>query len=249
LNFEPLYQKHLQLTHHLWKSTPAPTDLPMRPENMPYYRSPRIHKPTPEIESANTLYIQGLISALIVLDGRGHTILSNHPVRFEQLQPSLPNTGSHAQAFLNSKFARYAHETTNFDWAVYSFSNGHFSLTVDTRNLPFTICLVYDSTEVGRSLSHEFASTATVFGSGNDLLNHIRASGDQSTISGYLINSYRFQNSEVTNKFWKLQLPIILRLRLIRSLSVIVAIVIPDHDGRSIKMFTRGLKAAHWIVP
>ena len=73
LNFDPLYQKYLQLTHHLWKSKPAPTDLPMRPENMPYYRGPRIQKPTPETESADTLYIQGLLSDLIVLDGRGYT--------------------------------------------------------------------------------------------------------------------------------------------------------------------------------
>ena len=113
LNFDPLYQKYLQLTHHLRKSKPAPTDLPMRPENMPYYRGPHIQKSTPEIESADTLYIQGLISDLFVLDGRGHTILSNHLVRFEQLQSSLPNTGSHARSLLNSEFAQCAHETTN----------------------------------------------------------------------------------------------------------------------------------------
>ena len=178
------------------------------------------------------------------MDGRGHTILSNHPVRFEQLQSYLPNTGSQARALLNSKFARYAHKTTNFNWAVYSFSNEHFSSTVATRNLPFTIILACDPTEKGRSLFYEFAGAATVFGSGNDLLNHIRVSGDQSTISGYLINSYQFQISEVTTKFWKLQLSIIVQLRLIRSLSVIVAVVIPDHDGHSVKMFIRGLKAA-----
>ena len=91
LNFDPLYRKYLQLTHSLQKSKPAPTDLPMRPENMPYYHGPCIQKPTPETESEDTLNIQGLISDLIVIDGRGHTILSNHPVRFEQLQSSLPN--------------------------------------------------------------------------------------------------------------------------------------------------------------
>ena len=111
----------------------------MHPENMPYYRGPRIQKPSPENESAETLCIQGLLSDLLVLDGGGHTILSNHPVRFEQLQSSLTNTGSQARTFLNSEFARYAHETTNFDWDVYSFSNGHFPSTIDTRNLPFTI--------------------------------------------------------------------------------------------------------------
>ncbi len=136
----------------------------------------------------------------------------------------------------------------NYHWAVFSFSNGHFSLTIETRNLPFTIRLACDTTEQGRSLFHEFAPTATVFSSGNDLLNHIRASGEQSIISGYLVNSYRFQNSEVTSKFWKLQLSIIAQLRLIRSLSVIVAIVIHDHDGRCVQMFIKGLAAAHWIV-
>jgi hypothetical protein len=79
-------------------------------------------------------------------------------------------------------------------------------------------------------------------------LNHIRASGKQSIISGYLVNSYQFQNSEVTGKFWKMQLSIIAQLRLIRSLTVIVAIFIQDHDGRYVKMFIKGLEAAHWIV-
>jgi hypothetical protein len=77
-------------------------------------------------------------------------------------------------------------------------------------------------------------------------LNHIRASGNTSVIHGYLINSYRFQTSEVTTSFWKLQLSIIAQLRLIRLLSIVVAVVIPDHDDRSISAFTRGLTAAHW---
>ena len=49
------------------QSNPAPTDLPMRPENMPYYRSPGIQKPSPEVDTADTHYIQGLLSELIVL--------------------------------------------------------------------------------------------------------------------------------------------------------------------------------------
>ncbi len=153
-----------------------------------------------------------------------------------------------ARTLLNSEFAQYAHETTTYDWAVFSFSNGHFSLTIETRNSPFNICLACDTTKRGQSLFHEFAPTATVFSSGKNLLNHIRASDEQSIISGYLVNSYRFQNSEVTGKFWKLQLSITAQLRLIRSLSIIVAIVIHDHDGRCVKMFIKGLAAAHWIV-
>ncbi len=37
LKFDPLFRRYLELTHHLCWSLPAPTDLPMRPENMPYY--------------------------------------------------------------------------------------------------------------------------------------------------------------------------------------------------------------------
>ena len=36
---------------------PAPTDLPMQPKNMPYYRGPHFNKPTPEGTTANTMHI------------------------------------------------------------------------------------------------------------------------------------------------------------------------------------------------
>jgi hypothetical protein len=248
LNFDPLFRKYLQLTHHLRKSKPAPTDLPMHSKNMPYYRRPRFQPPTPATKLADTLHIQNLLTDLIVSDGRGHTHLSNVPVQFGELNSSLPNTGQPARTLLNKKNTRYARETMNFDWVVYSFSNGHFASTIESRNLPFTIHLACNSMERGQSLFHEFANSATVFSSCNNFLNHIHASGDQSAISGYLINSYRFQTSEVTILFWKLQLSIIVQLRLIQLLSVIVATVIPDHDGRSVQTFIKGLKAAHWKV-
>jgi len=135
-----------------------------------------------------------------------------------------------------------------YDWAVYSFSNRNFSSSIKSHGLPFSICLVCDTSESGRSLFNEFAPQATVFSSGQDLLNHIRASGHQSIISGYLINYYRFQTSEVTSSFWKLQLSIIAQLRLIRSLSILVAVVITDHDGHAVKSFIKGLETAHWKV-
>ncbi len=69
--------------------------------------------------------------------------------------------------------------------------------------------------EQGQSLFHEFARTTTVFSSGDNLLNHTRAPGDQSVISGYLINSYCFQTSEVTTLFWKLQSSILTQLHLV----------------------------------
>jgi len=135
-----------------------------------------------------------------------------------------------------------------FDWAVYSFSNGHFSSTVQSHSLPFHICLACDRYESGQSLFHEFATIAKIFNSGNDFLQHIRASGDTSVLHGYLINSYRFQTSEVTTSFWKVQLSIIAQLCLIWLLSIVLAIIIPDHNGSSISAFQQGLTSAHWKV-
>jgi len=114
--------------------------------------------------------------------------------------------------------------------------------------LPFTISLACDTTEQGQSLFYKFATNAKVFSSGNNFLHHIRASKEQAIINGYLINSYHFRTSEVTSSFWKQQLSTIAQLRLIRSLSVLVAIIIVDHDGRAVKSFIKGLEAAQWKV-
>jgi hypothetical protein len=136
----------------------------------------------------------------------------------------------------------------SFCWAIYSFSNGHFSSTIQSQNLPFHISLACDTFDAGCLLFAEFAPGAKVFSSGNNFLQHVRASGETSVIHGYLINSYHFLTSKITTGFWKLQLAIITQLRLIRFLSIIVAIVIPDHDGRSVKSFVRGLSAVNWKV-
>ena len=77
-----------------------------------------------------------------------------------------------------------------YDWAVYSFSNRHFSSSIKSHGLPLSICLACDTSKSGRSLFNEFAPQATVLSSGKDLLNHIRALGHQSIISSYLINSW-----------------------------------------------------------
>jgi hypothetical protein len=135
--FDPLFCKYLQLTHQLRQSKPVPTDLPMRPENMPYYRGPQILLPTPTAESDDELHIQGLLTDLIMSDGRE----PNVPIQFGKIDTSLPTTGQPARALLNSEFAQYARQTVNFDWAFYSFSNGHFASTMESRNLPFTIVL------------------------------------------------------------------------------------------------------------
>jgi hypothetical protein len=248
LDFDPLLRGYLAYALARCNSNPPPTNLPMRPKNMPYYRGPRIQEPTGSAVSANVLHIQSLITDIVSSFGCGHTHLSNVPILFGKFNSAHPPPRQVAWTLLNSEFASYARQAQQFDWAVYLFSNGHFLSSIQSHNLPFHICLACDPYESGRSLFQEFAAYAKVFNSENDLLNHIRASGDTSVIHGYLINSYRFQTSEVTTSFWKLQLSIIAQLRLIQLLSIVVTVVILVHDGRSISAFTQGLTAANWKV-
>ncbi len=248
IDFDPLFKEYLEFTRQLRRSNPASTDLPMRPENMPYYRGPRFqHHVQQESTNADTLHIQCLLTDIAGSSGWGNPHFENVPVHIGNRTQS-DHFPPPSRQLLNSELALYAHQATRYDWAVYSFSNGHFSSSIKSHGLPFSICLACDTSESGRSLFNEFAPQATVFSSENDLLNHIRASGHQSIISGYLINSYCFHTSEITTSFWKLQLSIIAQLRLIRSLSLVVAIIIPDHDGRAVKSFVKGLEAAHWKV-
>ena len=97
---------------------------------------------------------------------------------------------------VNLEFVSYVCQAQQFDWAVYFFlKNGHFSFKIQSHNLS-NIFLACNSYELGRALLQEFATTATVFNPGNDLLNHIRTSSDNTlVIHGYLVKSYDFQTS------------------------------------------------------
>jgi hypothetical protein len=214
LDFDPLFCEYLNLTCELQKSYPAPSDLPMQPKNMPYYHGPCFQTPTADMVTANTLRIQGLLTDVVMPTRWGQTYLSNVPPQFGEMTSSV-HAVPNSRTLLNSEVVQYAHQAMHFNWAVYSFSNGHFSLSIESQGMPFTICLACNTTESGLSLFHEFANNAAVFNSGHDLLNHIRASGDQSIIHGYLIGSYRFRTSAVTLLFWKIQLSIVAQLCLI----------------------------------
>jgi hypothetical protein len=102
--------------------------------------------------------------------------------------------------------------------------------------------------ETGCSFFQEFMSCRHIFSSNNDMLHYIRASGDTSTVNGYLIHSPCFQTSEMTTIFWQIQAAIISQLRLIRLLLTIIAIIHPDHNGRSVKMFSTKLNLSSWIL-
>jgi hypothetical protein len=59
---DPLFWEYLDYTHKLCQSNPAPTNLPMQPENMPYYRWPHFRKPTSNKAMADTMHLQGLLT-------------------------------------------------------------------------------------------------------------------------------------------------------------------------------------------
>ncbi len=244
IGFDPLFHDYLKFVMDLRKSHAAPTNLPMRPKNMPYYRSPRVQPVTKTSKSANALHIQSLITKIIMLTHNRNIALYNVPIRFGHITPHRSLTAPPC-ALLNLKFTSYAFHAMHFCWAVYLFSDEHFSSTIQSQSLPFHISMVCDPSDAGCSLFVEFTPDAQVFSCGNDFLHHIRASGKTSITHGY---SYCFLTSKVTSAFWKLQLAIIVQLHLIGLLSIIVAVVIPDHNGRRVKAFIRGLTTAHWKV-
>ena len=243
LCFDPLFKKYLELNKSFRSLNPAPSSLPMLPENMPYFRGPRITSTS--ADSSDNAHCQAIVSTLLVDNCHGLSHLSNTPIHFGEFEKVFPSSARSAN---NDDIPCYAQQILQFNWAVYSFNGGHFASTTKSRNLPFHVKLACDPYESGRSLFQEFTSCKQIFSSVTDLLNHIRASGDTSVIHGYLIHSNRYQTSETTSKFWQLQTSIISQLRLVRSLSIVVAVVHPDNDGRSIKTFSSNLKSNGWVV-
>jgi hypothetical protein len=220
----------------------------MHPENMPYYHGPRFQATASLPNKPDKLHIQTLLTNIIVHPDVGHTHLSHVPVKFGRLSDnvSIPKLG--ARALLNSKFAWYARQVIGFNWMVYSFTNGHCSSMIATRNQPFQIALPCNPYESGQALFQKFVPDACIFSSGNNLLNHVRELGQTLVISSFLINSYRFCTSNITTSFWMLQLSIITQLCLKHSLSTIVAMVIPDHDCHAVSAFVQSLTPTHWKV-
>ncbi len=80
-------------------------------------------------------------------------------------------------------------------------------------------------------------------------MDHIKASGITSKLSGYLIHSRCYESTKPTSRFWQLQAAIVLQLRLTRLLSIIVAFVHPDHNSRAVSLqFINKLKSDGWLI-
>ncbi len=218
----------------------------MQPENMPYYRGPRVTKqPDDTVDTTDAAHCQAIASALFIDNCCGLCHLANIPITFGNFEKVTPQA---ACALHNDIFPCYAQQVLQFSWAMYSFHGGHFTSTFQSINLPFYVWLACGPYESSQSLFQEFTSCRHIFSSATDLLNYICASDDTSVIHGYLIHSPHFQTSKMTTTFWQIQAAIISQLRLIRSLSIIIAVIDPDHNGCSVKMFSSKLEV-QWLGP
>ena len=181
-------KSHLDFNCGLPKTFPAPVDLPMLPENMPYYHGPRVVPPsTTDEPTTNAHHCQSLFSQVLTHDSNGLCHLSINPVTFDEFDIITPSD-SHAST--NHEFQCYTQQVLRFSWAVYSFGGGHFASTISTRSLPFCVKLACDQYDFGCALFREFTQCTQIFEHGKDLLNHIRSSGNCSQIHGYLIHSH-----------------------------------------------------------
>ncbi len=117
IEIDPLFKEYLEFTRLLQQSHPAPTNLPMRPENMPYYRGPRFQPPQPtdtESSTTKTLHVQSLLTDITTSTGWGHTHLSNLPIQFGNAVPTIVTTLPPRRSLLNSELALYAWQVSQY---------------------------------------------------------------------------------------------------------------------------------------
>ena len=256
LCFDPLLKDYIERAQELKRQYPTASGMPMQPENMPYYRPPRVtlslDEPAVNFASVETPALdreaQDVFTAIVVDHSHGLCHLSNCPIRFGNFAEPIDEC-HHPKVLYNADIPAAARRLLQFDWAVYGFNSGHFVSTIRSRNLPFNIVLASDPYAASRALFKEFAPDCdTILNGAAELLDHIRGSGRSSVIHGYLIHSHRYPTSAPTKKFWEIQAAIVIQLRRLRSLSIFVAVIHPDHDGRAVELLRSKLKADGWIL-
>ena len=89
---------------------PPPTNLPMHPENMPYFCGPRIQESTDAAVSADALHIQSLVTEIVSTCDYGHTYLLIVPIKFGEFDSAHPPPRQVVRTLLNLEFASYARQ-------------------------------------------------------------------------------------------------------------------------------------------
>ena len=135
-------------------------------------------------------HIQTVLTEIVTNCSGWSTPLSIMPIQFGTFADADPSPVLNSWAMYNSEYASYAFQASQFSWAVYNFSNGHFTSTIESANLSFMIHVGCDTTQQGRSLLGKFAPNAQIFSTGNEFLNNTCSSGNQSVLNRYLINTF-----------------------------------------------------------
>ena len=78
LCFDLLLRRYLEISSALVRSNPPTKGLPLLPENMPYYRSPRF----PYMDSAPDDHMPAAQAAMVLPLSAGTIAISNRPVAF-----------------------------------------------------------------------------------------------------------------------------------------------------------------------
>ena len=109
--FDPLFKSYLDFDRGLRQRFTAPTSLPMKPENMPYYRGPRVTMQTDSAESdhpattphtdpAHESHCQFVLTAMTIHNCHGLSHLSNVPVRFGNFSDGVTPISSLTKSLL-----------------------------------------------------------------------------------------------------------------------------------------------------
>ncbi len=163
----------------------------------------------------------------------------------------MPRTG-HAHTtwpLYNSDVTVAASILSKFDWAVYGFNDGHFSSMITDLGMPFCVVLACNPYTNGQALFKEVSLCPNILSSAPALLDHIRASGVTSLMTGYVIHLHGYTSTEPTHRFWEIQAQIIIQLRIIRALLMVVAFVHPDHDCHAVGInFTQRRSSDGWVI-
>jgi hypothetical protein len=240
LCFDPLLKEYLQQVNVIHHYSPAPLELPIAPMNQSYFRGERLNMPC-KLEHYPSVPQPSALAATITT-GLQH--LSNWPVTFGLATPANTICNVAPCCLYNLDILRTASMLAHFDWAIYSFNSKHFLSTIRKHGLPFKVVLACNPFINGCTLFHELSECKLIVNSAQEMLDHIWGSGIISKVAGYIIHSHRCTSTEPTSHFWDIPSNIVMQLRIIQSLSIIIAFVHPNHNCCTVSLtFVKHLHA------
>ncbi len=188
-------------------------------------------------------------SALAAITTTGLQHLSTWLVTFGTATPAKTICDVAPCCLYNFDLTCTASMLAHFDWAVYSFNSGFFLSTIHDCGLLFEVVLAWYSFVHGWALFCKLLEFRFFLNSASAMLDHIWGSGIISKLAGYIIHSHRYTHTEPTSRFWDIQSNIVRQLRIIQSLSSIIAFVHLDHNCRMVSLtFFKCLHADGWII-